>query len=326
MPLSVEEFRREAQAFLAGSEAAGIACPAFGSIMPPPMFERADAWQRHCFANGFAGFDWEIEYGGRGLTSAHQLAWYEECAKAGVAPYMNIQGYILAGGAIRKFGTEDQKERYLRATLAADIVWCQLFSEPSAGSDLVSLRTRAVSTGDGWLVTGQKVWSSTAQFAQHAILLARTDADEPGHRGISFFLFDMAGPGVEVRPLRQMTGDSEFCEVFLDEAPVAPTDLLGPENGGWTVASSVLADERASVGVDGIGLARTLSIMRQRARSSEVGHDDRLARLNGHGLALGQLLARSGTDPLLGPLTKLALTELTSRLTDYAADALGPEG
>ena len=255
---SVESFRTRVIEFLDVSESDGIACSSFGAIMPPAVFEQACAWQRHCHRHGFAGIDWPSEFGGCGLGPEHARVWSEECARRGVAPYMNFQGYVLAGGAIRRFGTDDQKSRFLEATLAAETVWCQLFSEPGAGSDLVSLSARAEPTDNGWVVSGQKVWSSTAQLAQRAILLARTDSGEAGHRGISFFLFDMTAPGVEVRPIKQMTGDEEFSEVFLDEAPIASEDLLGPLHGGWTVATSVLADERAGVGAAGIGLERRI--------------------------------------------------------------------
>lgn len=282
--------------------------------MPPALFDTARRWQRRIHEAGFAGIDWPVEFGGRGLSAAHAAVWHDECARAGVAAYMNFQGVVLAGAAIRKFGTADQRARYLDATLRADIVWCQLFSEPGSGSDLAGLTTRAESRPDGsWRVTGQKVWSSTAQLAQHAILLARTDPDQPGHRGISFFLFDLSVPGVEVRPIRQMTGDSEFCEVFLDDAPVGSDALLGPLHGGWTVATSVLADERASVGAAGIALERRL-----------LGVADR--RVRADGLAIAHLLARSGGDPRLGPLTKLASTEFDGRVTTGAVDAAGADG
>ena len=303
--MTPDELRAAARAFVADAVREGVACPSFGAIMPPAMFEVARRWQRHCHAHGFAGIDWPAEHGGRGLSPEHAAAWNEECARVGVAAYMNFQGIVLAGGAIRAFGTPEQQARYLDATLRADIVWCQLFSEPGSGSDLASLTTRAVPTGDGWVVSGQKVWSSTAQLARRAILLARTDPDEAGHAGISFFLFDMTGPGVDVRPIKQMTGDSEFCEVFLDEAPVAADDLLGPLHGGWRVATSVLADERASVGAAAIALRRRLADV-----------DD--AALRGDGLAIAELLARSGGDPRLGPLTKLATTELDTRITGDA--------
>jgi len=308
-----DELRGAAREFIAASVSDGSACPAFGAIMPPAMFDRARAWQRRCHEAGFAGIDWPAEFGGRGLSPEHADAWSEECAAAGVAGYMNFQGIVLAGAAIRTFGTDEQQARYLDATLRADIVWCQLFSEPGSGSDLASLTTRAEPDGDGWRITGQKVWSSTAQLAHHAILLARTAPDEPSHRGISFFLFDMASPGVEVRPIRQMTGDSEFCEVFLDGAPAAAADLLGPLHSGWTVATSVLADERASVGAAGIGLRRRL----EQVRDPHVRAD---------GLAIAGLLGRSGGDPTLGPLTKLATTEFDSRVTALAVHDAGAEG
>jgi alkylation response protein AidB-like acyl-CoA dehydrogenase len=318
-----DDLRTGAREFIERSVADGRACPSFGTIMPPAIFESARRWQRHCYDHGFAGIDWPAEYGGRGLSAAHASAWNEECARAGVAAHMNFQGIVLAGGAIRKFGTADQQARYLDATLRADIVWCQLFSEPEAGSDLVSLTTRAEPDGDGWRVTGQKVWSSTAQLAQHAILLARTDPEEPGHRGISFFLFDMDDPGVEVRPIRQMTGDSEFCEVFLDGATVSGADLLGPLHGGWMVATSVLADERASVGAASIGLQRRLAS----AGDVATAHfRPRSTALRAKGEAIAGLLARSAGSPVLGPLTKLAMTELDAEITALAVDDRGADG
>jgi alkylation response protein AidB-like acyl-CoA dehydrogenase len=322
--LTPDEFRVDVRAFIERSIANGIACPSFGAIMPPSMFERASRWQRHCHGNGFAGIDWPAEFGGRGLSVAHAQVWSEECAALGVTPYMNFQGIVLAGGAIRAFGSDEQRARYLEATLRADIVWCQLFSEPGAGSDLAGLTTRAVPSGDGWVVTGQKLWSSTAQLADHAILLARTDPDEPGRRGISFFLFDMRSPGVEVRPIRQMTGDSEFCEVLLDAAPLGADDLLGSLHGGWTVATSVLADERASAGAAGIGLRRRL---RQLAGDASHRHDrERLLAIQSAGAAIAHLVTRSGGDPELGPLTKLAMTELDTRITAHAVGAAGAAG
>jgi alkylation response protein AidB-like acyl-CoA dehydrogenase len=322
--VTTDRLRAEARDFIAASVADGVACPAFGVIMPPALFDIARRWQRYCYDHGFAGIDWPAEFGGRGLSVDHAAAWSEECARAGVAAYMNFQGIVLAGGAIKTFGTEDQKTRYLDATLRADIVWCQLFSEPGSGSDLVSLTTCAEPVGEGWVVTGQKVWSSTAQLAQHAILLARTNPDEAGHRGISFFLFDMSGSGVDVRPIRQMTGDSEFCEVFLDGAVVAAADLLGPLHGGWTVATSVLADERAEVGAAGIGLNRRLDALGAVVGSSAAR--DRLVAVRAEGQAIAHLLDRSGGNPTLGPLTKLAMTELDGLMTTLAVDAGGAAG
>ena len=193
---------------------------------------------------GLLGITVNEEYGGTGMGYlAHAVA-MEEISRASASVGLSYGAHSnLCVNQLHKNGSEEQKQKYLRATLAAEILWCQLFSEPGSGSDLVSLSTRAEDHGDEWQVSGQKVWSSTAQLADHGILLARTNPEEPGHRGISFFLFDMHGPGIDVRPLKQMTGDHEFCEVFLDDAPVAKADLLGPLHGGWGVATSVLGDE-----------------------------------------------------------------------------------
>jgi len=321
---SAEDFRAQAVVFLDASIADGTACKAFGAIMPPAMHDPATTWQKHMYANGFAGVSWPTEYGGQGLGPEYRLVWSEECARRQVSPYMNFQGFVLAGGAILKYGTEEQKQKYLNATLAADILWCQLFSEPGSGSDLVSLSTKAESTGDGWVVTGQKVWSSTAQLADHGILLARTDPEDPGHRGISFFLFDMHGPGIDVRPLKQMTGDQEFCEVFLDEALVAQTDLLGPLNGGWGVATSVLADERAEVGAAGIGLERkTQRLVDSIDAETDAVRRDHIMKLKTDASALHQLLDRSEGNPRLGPLVKLGNTDFETHRTRARVNGLG---
>jgi len=321
--LTIDEFRSQAVDFITQAKADNIACRAFGAIMPPAMHEPATVWQKHMFANGFAGVSWPKEYGGQGYPPEYRLVWSEECARHEVAPYMNFQGFVLAGGAILKYGTEAQKQQYLRATLAAEILWCQLFSEPESGSDLVSLSTKAESFGDDWIVTGQKVWSSTAQLADHGILLARTG--DPGHRGISFFLFDMHGSGIDVRPLKQMTGDHEFCEVFLDEAKVAKTDLLGPLHGGWGVATSVLADERAEVGAAGIALERsTQRLIDTVDASTNAVHRDRILQTKVTASALRRLLDRSEGDPLLGPLVKLGNTEFSTERTRAHLDGMGP--
>lgn len=318
-------FRAEAAQFIDSATDAGVACPAFGAIMPPAFYEPAKRWQRHCYEHGFAGLHWPAAFGGQGLSVEHNQVWNAECARRGVTPYMNFQGVVLAGGALVRFGTDEQKARFLRSTLSADIVWCQLFSEPEAGSDLVSLRTRAEADGaDGWRVTGQKVWSSTAQLADWAILLARTNPDQPGHRGISFLLLDMSDPGVEVRPLKQMTGDTEFCEVFLDGATVAADGLLGTLGEGWGVATSVLSDERAAAAAAGIGLRRQLDRLHQHSETLSRAERDRVLDLMVRGDALAHLLDRSGGDPRLGPLTKLGRSELGMDVATAQLHGHGP--
>lgn len=304
------DFRSMCVDFLAEHNAAGTACPAFGAILPPDLLEPALRWQRICFDSGFAGVHWPAEYGGGGRTRAHAQIWFTECARADVSPYLNLQGIILAGEAILRSGTEEQKDRYLEATLRGDLLWCQLFSEPGAGSDLASLATSADRDGDEFVVNGQKVWSSNAQFAQAGILLARTDP-AARHRGISFFCVDMTLPGIEIRPIRQMTGDEEFCEVFFTDVRLPADSLLGPLNEGWRVAMEVLADERGSFGAAGaISLRRRLDKLSTAA--SAAAPVDRTAALDllVKGGALAALLDRLGAEPAMAPAAKLLRTEL----------------
>lgn len=322
-------FREDVRRFLFKAQASGDACPNFGTIMPPAFHDRARRWQRHMHQNGFAGLDWPVEYGGRGGSVELTEIWGEECARADVAPYMNFQGVVLAGPAIVRFGTDEQKATHLESTLSGETLWCQLFSEPNAGSDLVSLGAKATTTGDGWRVSGQKVWSSTAHLAGQAILLARTDPNQPGHRGISFFLLDMATPGIDVRPLKQMTGDIEFCEVFLDEVHVPGENLLGDLNDGWGVATAVLADERAGAGAAGVALQGAVNRMAEPGAHAPARGSaalDRAMSLHTTGGAVGHLLRRSGGNPMLGPLSKLARTELGYDMASFGVDRLGPTG
>ncbi len=322
------EFRAQAARFLARSVAGGTACPAFGAIMPPSLHDQARTWQRSMFDAGFAGIHWPIEFGGRGLDRRFTSIWAEECAVAGVQPYLNIQGLVLAGEALLRTGTADQRQRFLEPTLTGEILWCQLFSEPEAGSDLAGLKTTAEYSGDGggqYRVNGQKVWCSNGQFADFAILLARTDPDEPGHRGISFLLLDMASDGVDVRPLTQMTGDQEFCEVFLDDVVVPAAELLGPEHGGWRVAMDVLTDERGSGGAERlIDLDRRLSELAALAGSDPVLRD-RLIELLVRGMSLRSTLLRSAGDPAAASLTKLMRSELEFDAQLLAATLRGAE-
>ena len=187
---SVEEFQVGAARWLADARADGrVDMPRdYGAICPPDLIEQGIAWQRRVADAGYAGIHWPVEYGGRGLTPAHNAAWMLECALAGVPPVLNMVGLVLTGGSILAFGTDVQKAEHLERTLHADRVWCQLFSEPSAGSDLGGLKTRAERDGDRFVVNGQKVWCSGGRYSDWGILMARTDPDAPKHQGISFFL------------------------------------------------------------------------------------------------------------------------------------------
>ena len=307
--MTVDELRAEARTWLTRHRAE--APVDYGPILPPDLYERGIVWQRLLFANGWAGIHWPTEHGGRGLTPEHNAAWMEECALVGVPPFVNMVGIVLAGGALLRFGTPAQQQRHLRLTLTADEVWCQLFSEPGAGSDLAGLTTRAARDGEQYLVNGQKVWCSGGRYSDWGILLARTDPDAAPHKGISFFLLDMHAPGVEVRPLRQMTGEAEFDEVFLTDVVVPADCLLGPENEGWSVAMAVLTNERGHVGASVIGLERRLESLA--AIGAGEGLDalsrDRLASLLGRGHAM-KALGQRRAEGISGSLMKLGITEL----------------
>jgi len=323
----LDGFRASAAAFIASAVADGVACRAFGAIPPLDLHDQARTWQRHIAQHGFAALHWPIEAGGRGLTRAHTGVWAEECARAEVSPYLNLQGIVLAGEAILRSGTPEQQARLLPPTASGEILWCQLFSEPGAGSDLASLACAAVPDGaGGFTITGQKTWCSNGQLAEMGILLARTGGS--GHRGISFFLLDMGLPGIDVRPLRQMTGDAEFTEVFLDEVPVPGDALLGPLDGGWAVAMGVLGDERGSSDASGlISFDRRLTRLATLAgASSDAVARDRLADVLVRGHALRSMLVSAAGGPGAGSAAKLMRTELESDASRLAVDLSGPAG
>ncbi|MGH1504113.1 MAG: acyl-CoA dehydrogenase family protein [Acidimicrobiales bacterium] len=323
-------FRSRTIEFLADAKERGVACPAFGAILPPPLHDQGRRWQKEMAEAGWAGLHWPTEYGGQGLSKDHTAIWYEECARAQVAPYLNLQGIVLAGEAILRAGTEDQKRRWLPKTLSGEVLWCQLFSEPDAGSDLASLATAARPDGDSFVVNGQKVWCSNGQFAEMGILMARTDPDTPGHRGISFFCVEMDLEGIDVRPLVQMTGDDEFCEVFLDDVTMPGDALLGPLHGGWKVGMDVLSDERGSSGSSGlITLERRLERLAGLLDSSSSNDDvvrDRILQLLVRGHALKTMLLREDGGPAASSAAKLLRTELEFDAAGIELTLLGADG
>jgi alkylation response protein AidB-like acyl-CoA dehydrogenase len=309
--VDVEDFRHRARAWL--TDNAAHAPRDYGAILPPELVERGIAWQRRLVDGGWAGIHWPTEWGGQGLTPAHNAAWIEECARAGVPPFINMVGIVLAGQAILRFGTPEQQARHLRQTLTADQVWCQLFSEPGAGSDLAGLSTRAERDGDSFVVNGQKVWCSGGRYSNWGILMARTDPSLPKHRGISFFLFDMRLPGVDIRPLRQMTGGSEFDEVFFSDVVVPADCLLGPLNGGWDVGMAVLTNERGHIGAAVIGLERRLAAIAAMGdqRPLDAVERQRLVGLLGRGRSFAAMGSRQGPSAsTAASLMKLGISEL----------------
>ncbi|MGH2687086.1 MAG: acyl-CoA dehydrogenase family protein, partial [Actinomycetota bacterium] len=231
--------------------------------------EELRSWQRILADGGWGAPAWPAEYGGRGFGPVESAIWQEEKARLGANIPFNVPGFGMAGPTIIGHGSEEQKARFLPPMLRGDEMWCQLFSEPGAGSDLAALTTRAVRDGEGWVVSGQKVWSSGAADADWGILLARCDFDAPKHKGLVYLLVDMHAPGVEVRPLRQMDGGAHFSEVFLDGVRVPDTHRLGEPGEGWRVALTTLMHERVSLGAGTAGFAlpfeRLVELVRDRA-------------------------------------------------------------
>ena len=214
----------------------------------PEAFEFLRRWQRKLFDGGFIGITWPKAYGGQGLTFVEEMILHEEMALQKAPPMLNVLGVGMAGPTIIAYGTEEQKKRYPAKILSCEEIWCQGYSEPNSGSDLASLETRAVKDGDHYVINGQKVWTSLAHMADWMMLLARTDAAAPKHKGITYFLLDMHAPGVTVKPLRQITGDAEFNEVFFDNVRVHESQVLGDVNNGWAVGLTTLMYERLALG------------------------------------------------------------------------------
>ncbi|HMV74445.1 MAG TPA: acyl-CoA dehydrogenase family protein [Microthrixaceae bacterium] len=321
---SVEQFRARAGAWLA--EHRGDAPRDYGAILPPGLAAEGRRWQKTLFDAGFAGITWPVEHGGQGLSPEHGGAWITECALAQVPPFLNMVGCVLTGGAVMAFGTPEQQAEHLRPILTGERIWCQLFSEPDAGSDLASLSTRAVRDGDEWVVDGQKVWCSNGRVADRGILMARTDPDARPHKGISFFLIDMASPGVELRPLRQMNGDAEFDEVFLSEVRLPADALLGPQNEGWMVGMSALTNERGYIGASGISLKRRLDSMLALGGDLDALDQQELAELWIRGTALWAMGRRQGpVASVLGSVAKLGTTELMFDTALLRSSLAGPE-
>ncbi len=237
-------FREELRAWLAENEPA-----------PEPTEGGEDAhyawrrdWQRRLYDAGWAAPAWPVEYGGRGASLSESAIYFEELGRARVPLPANVLGLLLGGPTLMVWGSEAQKERYLAPILSAEEIWCQGFSEPDAGSDLASLKTTAVKDGEDWVITGQKVWTSGAQYSKWCMLVARSDGDAAKHKGLTYFLMDMEQAAVQVRPLRQITGEAEFNELFIEEARIPEENVVGGVGNGWKVALTTLMNERAGLG------------------------------------------------------------------------------
>ncbi|MFJ2130032.1 acyl-CoA dehydrogenase [Streptomyces sp. NPDC087228] len=297
------------------------------------------AWQRMLYDAGYAGLHWTADAGGRGATPTQHLIFLEETERAG-APYVgaNFVGLLHAGPTIAAEGTAGQRARWLPPVLRGDEIWCQGFSEPDAGSDLASLRTRAVRDGDHYVVSGQKIWTSHAEVADWCELLVRTDPAAPRHRGISWLAMEMDAPGVTVRPLRTLAGSTEFAEMFLDEVRVPVSHRVGAENDGWRVTMVTLSFERGTAFVgEVVACRRTLSALAAEARANGRWDDPvlrrRLGRLNAEFRALWRLTQwnvseaqRTGGVPGTGgSVFKLRYSQARQELYEAAAEVLGAD-
>jgi alkylation response protein AidB-like acyl-CoA dehydrogenase len=249
-------FRAEARAFLEENAPRGMPDYYDDEVDYEAFLAKSLAWQRKLYEAKWAGITWPKEFGGRGLGPIEQIIWNQESGRMGLGESVAFAGIALAGPTIIAHGSAEQKQRYLDPILRGDELWCQLFSEPGAGSDLGSLSTRAVKDGDEWVVNGQKTWCSGGQHGDFGILIARTDPKVPKHEGITYFLVDMKTPGIEVQPLQDMTGGAHFAEVFMNDVRIPDQNRVGALGGGWGVTMTTLMNERMAMG----GLERMIPI------------------------------------------------------------------
>jgi alkylation response protein AidB-like acyl-CoA dehydrogenase len=300
-------------------------------------FEFRRAWQRKLHDAGWAGISWPKEYGGRGATLIEQAIFSEEMARAKAPSPANVLGLVMGGPVVIAHGTDEQKERFLEPILSAEEIWCQGFSEPESGSDLASLKTKATRDNGGWRVTGQKVWTTYAHEAKWCMLLARSEPNAPKHKGLTYFICDMEQDEIEVRPLRQITGEAEFNEIFMEGAHIPEENLIGGEGNGWNVAITTLMHERA-----GLGAASAITVRRELdqliALINERGlADDRVIRqriaelkIGVEALRLGSLRAltqqmKVGIPGPEGSVAKWEWATVNQKLTELAIDVLGPD-
>jgi len=332
-----ESFRKEVRAWLERNVPDDLRGRAFAaSRADREEVRKLRAWQKRMHEAGFVGMDWPREFGGRGASIVEQVILYQEMARAESPQLVNRGGLSMLGPTLMKHGTREQQARFLPRILTADDLWCQGFSEPNAGSDLANLQTRAVLDGDQFVINGQKVWTSMAHVADWCFLLVRTNPDVPKHKGISFILVDMKSPGITVRPLRQMTGEAEFNEVFFDNVRVPAENLVGRPNEGWSVAITTLAYERDLLTfIRHISLRNALQRLLGLVRERGAAHDpvvrqkiaslwigEQALKLNGY-RSLTKIL-RGGQPGPEGSTSKLFWSQLDQDLARVATEVIGP--
>jgi alkylation response protein AidB-like acyl-CoA dehydrogenase len=336
-------FRKEIRDWLENNIPADWDRSQLSLIPPEDRLEMLRDWQRRLHEGGWAGISWPKEYGGRGATLLEQAIFNQEVARQKAPPPINVIGLGMAGPTIINHGSHEQKDRYLEKILSAEEIWCQGFSEPGAGSDLGGLRSTAILDGDSWIINGQKVWTSLAHVSDWCIFLARTDTTAPKHKGITYFLVDMKSPGIEVRPLRQITGSADFNEMFFTDVRVPRESILGEVNDGWRIAMTTLLHERGTLGFAlsvgaRVALDELIILARETKKNGKPAIEDptirqRLAtlhvevealRLNNYRALTG--LMKSGIPGPEGSLSKLIWSESMQRLGDLAVEILGPAG
>jgi alkylation response protein AidB-like acyl-CoA dehydrogenase len=307
-------------------------------------FQFLRSWQRKMFDAGWSGVAWPKEYGGRGATLNEQVILWQEMARAGAPPIANFLALGIIGPTIIAFGTEAQKKRHLRNMLSAEEIWCQGFSEANAGSDLANLSSEAVLDGDHYIVNAHKIWNSLGWAADWCELVVRTDKNVPKHKGLSVLLVDMKSPGVTVRPLKQITGESEFCELFFRDVRVPVENLVGQVNRGWDVAVGTLMHERGTNYVSAsVELEQNFKRMVKLAQSMQGANGQPLSEDPGIRRKLAQLYAEieimrlnqmrafsrinaTGVPGPEGSIQKLFFSEMAQRLYQLAMEILGPYG
>ena len=335
-----EEFRAKVQAFLRENLPPGWGQAGFrpeGMSMTDFLRD----WQRRLYEGGFLGMAWPKEFGGQGASQIEMAIFNEEVARVRAPAPLNVLGLTMAAPTIITYGTDEQKKRYLSKILSCEEIWCQGFSEPNSGSDLAAARTRAELKGDEFVVNGQKVWTTLGHIADWCMLVVRTDPDAPKHRGLSYLLVDMKSPGITVKPLRQMTGESEFNEMFFEDVHVPRQNLLGGLNEGWRVATTTLMNERGTTALASVMRYRIvfdeiLDLVRSMTRNGAPAISDpvvrqRLAqfyvelemlRFTSY-RAFSQIL-RGGNPGPEGSISKLAWSELNQRMQEFVIELEGP--
>lgn len=336
-PPAADVYREKVRGFLAANLPKGW--KGIGALSREEAFDFTQEWRKTLHANGFLAINWPQEYGGQGLSSLETVVLAEEFAHAGVpgGGPNDMFGIGMLGNTLLAVGSEEQKRYYLPRVLSGEDLWCQGYSEPAAGSDLGNLGCRAVLDGDEWVINGQKTWTTGGHLANHIFVLARTAPDEVKHRGITFLLVDMRQPGVEVRPIRMMSGESEFNEVFFTDARCPKTNVVGEVNGGWMVAMTLLGNERgAGAAVNAISfrgeLDKLMALVHERGLGNDPQLRQRLARahtkvelmrfLGYRALTAFMNGKKPGPDASIG---KLFWAEYHKEVTELAIDIVGTD-